>query len=526
MINEVFSFFTIVSSIIFLILAIYTYRYRESPGGIPFFGAMILLSFLGIASVGELVANNIHTKVWWRNFQQIPLFACPVLMYILILQFIGKEKSVIIRRSLLLSAPIFVYLVLIFTDEWHHLMRKEIIVIPHGHFKQTVVYSKGLSLLFILYGRSIVIASLATLFLNIKKVSVLNRKQYYILIFATLIPYTFTFVPETSYLKVNTAIASIPMGFLYFYALFKYKLLLVHPVANDKIIENIKEGIVVLDKHDIITQLNPLSKLILHQICDNKDKVFIGESLLSLLKTHGELNRFYNEKRDQEKEIIIADSYYKVAFISVAFTNHNKGVLLIFTDITVRKKYEEYLLKKATIDSLTQVYNRQYMEEATVEQINEVTKTGQCVSFILLDIDKFKWINDTYGHQSGDHVLEKFAQSLKENVAHLGIISRVGGEEFAVLLPYMGIEEAYKLAEEIRKNIAKIRIWIEGGNEEFTLTVSIGVTATSDPKMTFKEIFSRADHALYESKNNGRNQTTVNLIKTKRKLQIDEELIK
>lgn len=509
MINEIFP--TILSAIIFLILAIYSHQYQESPGGVPFFWSMLLLCLLSLSSIGELATNNFQQKIWWRNLQQVPLFLCPVLFYMLLLQFTEMKQNIVLKRTFFLSIPILVYLALIFTDGWHHLIRYEIRPITEGQYIKISVIPTELSLTFILYGRLIIVFGIAAILKNIKKVSMLNRKHYYILILATLIPYVSTFIPESSFIKVNTAIASIPTGFLYYFSLFKYKFLRVHPVANDKIIENIKEGIIVLDKNNIIVQLNPLSKLILQQISTNKSTGYIGEDILNHVGTQQELYQFCNDKYDQEMEVLINNSFFHVAYISVDFTKHNRGGLLIFSDITVRKKYEEQLIKRATIDSLTNVYNRQYIQEEISVNLNKWTTKGQSVSFLLFDIDHFKSINDNYGHQTGDLVLERFAQSLKERFGPLGIVGRIGGEEFAVFIENMNIEEAYFLAEDFRKRVANMFIKVDNEAKGLSFTVSIGIAATAVQAMTFKEIFNQADQALYTSKNNGRNQTNLYL---------------
>lgn len=509
MIQQSTLFLTGISTIIFLLLASYSFRYRKEPGGTAFFLAMLLFSLLGVATIAELVVSGLQNKIMWRNFQQIPLFITPILIYIILYQFIGYQRNVIKRHATLLSVPIIIYLLLIFTDQWHHLMRAEIILKLQGDFENTVVESTNLSLMFIFYTRFIVIVALTVLFRNIKHVSVLTRKQYYILTVATLITLVATFVPETPSFKLNIAIASIPMGLLYFYAIFKYKLLQVHPVTNDKILENIKEGIVVVDKNGIIIQLNPSSVAILQQLSEAERLDFIGENLTDTIEDHQKLTDFYHHKQNEVVEVALADNYYNVAFISVAFTKKNNGALLIFTDITSQKKYEKNLLKKATIDSLTAVYNRQYFQEKTDSEITEAIKQGKRIAFVLFDIDRFKHINDTYGHQFGDLVLKKFANCLSNCVTHSGIVSRVGGEEFAILLSGRQEKDAYALAEEIRNNIEKMTVLFKDENVKVKITVSVGVATTIDSDMTFKKLFNQADQALYRSKNNGRNQTTM-----------------
>lgn len=148
-------------------------------------------------------------------------------------------------------------------------------------------------------------------------------------------------------------------------------------------------------------------------------------------------------------------------------------------------------------DHLTGLYSRNYLDE----QLNLSLQRDSCGSLILIDIDYFKRINDTYGHQTGDQVLRQVAQILKENTRDEDISARWGGEELTVYLPTVELEKGLEIAE-------RIRTCVETQTDP-QVTISIGVTSwTNDqgPALKVEKLFHQADMALYRAKNNGRNQ--------------------
>ncbi|MCS6957903.1 MAG: sensor domain-containing diguanylate cyclase [Aquificaceae bacterium] len=178
------------------------------------------------------------------------------------------------------------------------------------------------------------------------------------------------------------------------------------------------------------------------------------------------------------------------------------GSVLVFYDISRRKQVEKELYIKATHDQLTGLYNRWFAEDILSRFIDQSERSGKPISLILFDLDHFKKINDTYGHQVGDLVLKRVAEIIKNNVRAYDIPIRWGGEEFMVILPDADEVDAYHVAERIRSLIEKENI------ENLHITVSGGV-ATRRRKEDIKTLINRADLALYEAKRSGRNMIVV-----------------
>jgi two-component system cell cycle response regulator len=130
---------------------------------------------------------------------------------------------------------------------------------------------------------------------------------------------------------------------------------------------------------------------------------------------------------------------------------------------------------------------------------------------MLLDIDHFKKINDTYGHPAGDDVLREFAGRIGRNLRNFDLAGRIGGEEFVAILPDTGIETAMAVAERLRGQIAGAPMTAKGVEGPIPVTTSLGVTIASDPGESVDDLIGRADRALYAAKRNGRNRVEVEL---------------
>ena len=170
------------------------------------------------------------------------------------------------------------------------------------------------------------------------------------------------------------------------------------------------------------------------------------------------------------------------------------------------EKSKNKLKKLALQDSLTGLYNRRYFEKIIEKLINISKRTNEPLSLVIIDIDDFKKINDNYGHDTGDLVLKKLSSTLSEMLRKSDIISRIGGEEFAIVLPNTSIDAACELCEKVRQEVEKINL---GFNEEniLSFTISLGISnSCGNKEETFSSIFKRADEALYEAKNNGKNK--------------------
>ncbi|WP_158583008.1 sensor domain-containing diguanylate cyclase [Lysinibacillus yapensis] len=185
-----------------------------------------------------------------------------------------------------------------------------------------------------------------------------------------------------------------------------------------------------------------------------------------------------------------------------------RHMVLVARDITRQKEQQEKLEYYAYHDTLTGLPNRRYFEKRVSEAIDRLNETGQFFALILFDIDDFKKINDTWGHNVGDQVIQEVANRTKEAVGELGMPARLGGDEFIVMIDDYGTEESvtqfiHSLQEAMRKEIKTEKSTI-------SISTSIGATICTEKHKDVFYFYKRADHALYHVKEKGKNQYHIN----------------
>jgi diguanylate cyclase (GGDEF)-like protein len=176
-------------------------------------------------------------------------------------------------------------------------------------------------------------------------------------------------------------------------------------------------------------------------------------------------------------------------------------------DLTRYKKMERQLANMALFDSLTGALSRGAFEQHAEKEFKRAQRYSRPLSVIMVDIDHFKNINDAYGHAAGDHVLQIFVEAIEEEIRSTDAIGRIGGEEFALLLPDTTKNAAGYLAERVRQRITKYPYI--AGKMLIEVTASLGVAVIDSADTSFKAMLERADEALYAAKHAGRNRVTM-----------------
>lgn len=219
-----------------------------------------------------------------------------------------------------------------------------------------------------------------------------------------------------------------------------------------------------------------------------KTRAIICVPLISRNKTIGvleALNKLEGKDFDQEDERLFMAFSHQV---SVAIENAR-------------------LYNMAFYDALTKVFMRRYFEAWLDQEFARVKRYRTDLAIIMFDIDHFKKINDTYGHQAGDYVLQQIAQVVKENVRAADVLARYGGEEFVICLPETKIDKAFNSAERIREQVEKKEFTYDG--KKIPVTISLGVASFREtPEDSVAQFIKDVDSALYQSKEGGRNRVT------------------
>ncbi len=226
------------------------------------------------------------------------------------------------------------------------------------------------------------------------------------------------------------------------------------------------------------------------------------QSLLTLLKDKTEWHR--------EFRIILPDG--RLRYIQAAARSHRdeRGhvdrIVGINQDVTAAREAQQRLEYMATTDGLTGISNRRHFLELAQAEMERSRRYAKPFSLVMFDADKFKAVNDTWGHDVGDLVLKTIARTARETLREVDILGRLGGEEFAVALPETEARAALLAAERLRAAMERQRVMIEQEGIEIRFTVSLGVAAPGDAAYDLEELLKQADQALYKAKENGRNR--------------------
>ncbi len=281
------------------------------------------------------------------------------------------------------------------------------------------------------------------------------------------------------------------------------------------VFNSVQSAVILIDNHDAIRFFNPAAE----RIFGYTGEEILGKSLHSLVvveemqqEAHTGLREFWRTGHgpiiDTSRELVARKKDGRIfpAEVFVAKVRKDDAYWAVgaVLDITDRKVKEEKLVMLATMDGLTGVFNRRHFLLLAEQEVARSKRYNKDIYFLMFDLDHFKEINDTFGHEAGDRVLQDFASICTEGLRRADIFGRMGGEEFAALVVEAKGEEALAVAERIRKNFASQSIGRDG--TEKNLSVSIGISRLDPATGSLEAAYAKADKALYEAKDQGRNR--------------------
>jgi diguanylate cyclase (GGDEF)-like protein len=292
---------------------------------------------------------------------------------------------------------------------------------------------------------------------------------------------------------------------LFGWATLRFNTFYLLPVASDVIIKNMQEGILVTDIEGLIIYSNPAVQKIFGERGTQINGHPVGNILAQWLP---EAFQAWNNGKE-EVQLILGEAQPQFFRLTVSQLVGNAdetvGSLLTLYNNTDQKNYERRLNELAICDPLTGSYNRRYFYEMAHAYFNQMLRSSKPLSIVMIDLDHFKHINDTFGHARGDLVLQKVAAVCKSLVRTQDIFSRYGGEEFVLAMPETSLRDALMVAERLRRAIEALKNEVES----ISVTASLGVVETiGEAELTLDVLLNRADEAMYLSKHAGRNRVT------------------
>jgi len=294
-------------------------------------------------------------------------------------------------------------------------------------------------------------------------------------------------------------------------AIFGYRILDVIPIARSLVFEKISDAVIVLDNANLIVDFNRAAAKVFPELSQSS---LSADVRLVLAKYKG-LYAFVDSTVEMEFQFTAGEDkslkYYDCTISPIySRTKTSIGKIILFKDNTETTVLLAKLKMLATVDTLTQVYNRRHFIEIANRQLSHHARDGRPLSIVILDLDFFKKVNDTFGHLAGDEVLRNIAKLLSLHIRGGDSVARFGGEEFICLLAETGEKEAFLVAERMREEILKARFSIPG-TPEIAITGSFGICSVEKVAEGEKldPIIARADLSMYRAKELGRNRTVL-----------------
>ncbi len=497
------------SLVILSAISIYALKNRNIAGSIPYLLQIIFVSIWSIGSLFEMISPTEQGMLVWRNIEQIGIFLLPVACVYFSLDYARYDR---LKKflPLLLIIPV-IAIILIFTDESTHIMRVGYTV-SHSPFfgKALSVQQTDIGKAFVAYNYTLVFAALSILVVFSRQVARNLRRQVMLVFFAMGLVFVLAFF-KTAFLegtRVNlpTVTIYLPSALILFYNLYKNKFFRVSPIARDTVFDVIEMGIVVSDSAGTITDMNPCAAKILDCNFGIHERPS-GKKMAEVFESFPDWLNLTQNCVTGELELKLTSPEPCFIHIRVYPLKSHRGIAVgsvtIMQDVTILRMQEVALKTKAETDSLTGLMNRDSFMESFTRRLTESALTGGQVSVLMMDLDKFKSINDTYGHDVGDRVLKAFADVLREVLRHEDAIARIGGDEFEAVLPGASRKEATIIANRILK-AANSKVVQIGDETGIQLRLSIGI-CDNDTANSEEEMLKCADKAMYMAKDKAGN---------------------
>jgi len=276
----------------------------------------------------------------------------------------------------------------------------------------------------------------------------------------------------------------------------------------DEILNTSNNVIFLTDFQDVLLSNHKFKELIDKSFNHDIINLFVqvdGYLHAGVLKENEDFISLLSRTEIENRVVSIIDKHLntKAFTISVSKVDNNSKCLVTLTDITKMKEQQVATAKKAYTDGLTQVYNRNKFDEVLKDECIYTKRYERPLSIAIIDIDKFKDFNDTYGHLIGDEVLISLAQTVNSSLRETDTFARWGGEEFVILFKETRADVAKQVSQKLKDKIQANTHELAG-----TITASFGVTEYKKGD-TIESIFKRCDEALYLAKENGRNRVEV-----------------
>lgn len=480
-------------------IAIYVWQQRSVTGAKSFFGYIFSIFIWCFFAVLEYLSTEATPRIVFGKLQYfgIPFFA--VYWLVFTLQYTHNDSRLNHQKMRLLMVVPTLSMIFAFTDPWHGLIWDTVELARTPAPQLMIQHGWWFSYVMMPYMYLLLLGGVGVLLYAYFSSSQIYRQQILVLLSATIIPFFFSIL----YLLASVHLYGLdltPISFalsslIIVVGLFRGKLFKVSPISYRTVFLNTEDAVIFLDPKNHIVDLNPSAKReSLHAKILGKP-FHIGfpayQHLLStpLTQEITETIKLFHHSQTLLKEVKIR---------ALHSPGHRPvGSVVIIRDVTIERKKQAKLQHFAYVDSLTGLCNRRQLEVTGKLALSTAGKELWPVALLYVDLNDFKPINDTYGHQIGDTVLIHVAKCLKTCVRQGDIVARMGGDEFVALL----FKANQNAANNTRERLSlRLRQTIDLETHSFQITASVGVACHPQDGSTLQELLNCADQAMYQDK--------------------------
>jgi len=493
-----------------VILAQFFAAYFYSKGRASYrraFSALVLC--ISIYLFGYLMiinSNDLQEMIFWNQIQYLGLPFISVLWLMVALLYTKTIYSLKTQMVFLLFSVPGITFFMRLTNSWHHLFYTKWEIRQFFGYYSLYMERGFWYYVNISYTILCLLLTVIVYFIGYQKNKAgYSKPHFLVFLFASLLPFIgivmiiFTF-EEWS---IDYSALIMPASLLIIsYGILKYDFLEIRTLARETIFENNSAGMVVLGPGKKVIDYNKAAEKFFEAMNISLNNYPI-EHILD--RTPKLLEIFDNESRRDFSLVLDGEErFFEIDTVPLGDPHHgNTRILKSIRDVTEERKIQEKLKYLATIDSLSGIYNRAEFMDLAKRELDRAKMNSEDLSLLIMDVDHFKAINDTFGHGAGDEIIREIGRILKASLRKTDIAGRIGGEEFAVVLRDASLEEAKKVAEKLRGTVAGKKVnYME---QEIHFTVSIGVAAIHCNTDDIEDILKVADDALYKAKAEGRN---------------------
>jgi len=471
-------------------------------------------------------------KILWLKIMYLGVVMIPGLFLIFTLQITHRERWITFRNLSLLTVQPIITIILVWSMPHLVFASIESASSPGGNYQIMEVVRGDWFWVNTAYSYIVLFGSFILLGMSYRNANSFFKRQYMMILLGSIIPFVLSIYTQTK----NTAFKDIdfaPIAFgissvIYAYVIFRHQFMDLIPVARGQLIENMSDGVVVLDVQGRIVDINPA----MENFLEASPSLFLGKNISEALNIWNNSTEHLLTGLDTRTELRLPNktSRYLDLRVTPLYDSDQRlsGRLIIFRDVTDRKEVENdlrhamdrlqsqlieigllqsQLREQAIRDALTNLFNRRYLDETLERELARAAREMYPLCIVMMDIDHFKGINDTYTHEAGDLVLKTLAKTITDQSRQGDFACRYGGEEFVLVMPNIGLEVAKDRALSLHQEIATM--FVPFGRYNLNITMSMGISMFPVHGETRDELLRNADKALYVSKNAGRNRVSV-----------------